>query len=427
MPSPESPEPGPQIEDFCGDEPTHSLSDWRWLWHGDRPFPVRSHRGWLGRILVRLKRWLRPFVKAPLGDLLDRQRSFNLVLLDHLDELHTAIAAQQRVDQELLRDLRQVRDDLLRDVRNNHGRLSHLEAFKREGFGDVMRHTDGLFSLVDQKLERYRRDSSRLWSRLGSVLAQVEASSNEGPSQEVRTLARAWDEQGYLELEDRFRGTPGEIAERVERYLPYLDGRGEILDLGCGRGELLAVLGEHELSARGIDSNREMVALCRKQGLKAEAGDLFEALVGAPEADLGAIVSLHVIEHLPAEAIDRLVRLAWRALKPGGVLILETPSPLSLTVAARNFWLDPTHRRPIHPSTLELTFESAGFNPVERLDLRPFPLEERLPEIGTAELPDQLKPLAHQVNGLRDRLDSLLFGYQDYAVVGTKPTSTTGR
>ena len=67
------------------------------------------------------------------------------------------------------------------------------------------------------------------------------------------------------------------------------------------------------------------------------------------------------------------MRLAWRALRPGGVLILETPNPLSLVVAARNFWLDPTHRRPVHPESLELSFELAGFEPVERVDLRPFP------------------------------------------------------
>jgi O-antigen chain-terminating methyltransferase len=163
-----------------------------------------------------------------------------------------------------------------------------------------------------------------------------------------------------------------------------------------------------------------MVALCRERGLEAIEGDVFAALAATPEASLGAVVSFHVIEHLPAALLDRLVRLAWRALRPGGVLVLETPNPLSMIVAARNFWLDPTHLRPVHPESLKLMYELAGFDPVERLDLRPFPDPERLPEIDLAKLPEEQRPLADRVNRLRDRLDELLFGYQDFGMIGTK-------
>jgi O-antigen chain-terminating methyltransferase len=164
-----------------------------------------------------------------------------------------------------------------------------------------------------------------------------------------------------------------------------------------------------------------MVQLCRDRGLEAKVGDLFAVLSGLPEGSLGGVVSFHVIEHLPAAALDRLVRLAYRALQTGGVLILETPNPLSVVVAARNFWLDPTHVRPVHPESLKLMYELAGFDPVERLDLRPFPESERLPEIDLAKLPEEQRPLADQVNRLRDRLDEVLFGYQDFGMVGKKP------
>ena len=163
-----------------------------------------------------------------------------------------------------------------------------------------------------------------------------------------------------------------------------------------------------------------MVERCREQGLEAETGDLFEVLASLPEVSLGGVLSFHVIEHLPAAELDRLVRLAYRALAPGGVLILETPNPLSLVAGARNFWLDPTHRRPVHPESLELLYELAGFTSIERLELRPFPDSDRLPEIDLAALPDELHPLADQINRLRDRLDDLLYGAQDFAVVGRR-------
>jgi O-antigen chain-terminating methyltransferase len=155
--------------------------------------------------------------------------------------------------------------------------------------------------------------------------------------------------------------------------------------------------------------------------LRAEVADLFAALAAVPAGTLGGVVSFHVIEHLPPAAVDRLVRLAWRALKPGGVLVLETPNPLSLVVAARNFWIDPTHRRPVHPETLRLIYEIAGFDPVERLDLRPFPADQRLPELDLDALAPEQRPLAQRVNELRDQLDDLLWGHQDYALIGTRP------
>lgn len=382
----------PSIDDFL-DEPTRNLSDWEWLWKGDVPFPIRSHRGPLGRFLVAVKRLFRPLVKVPSNDLWERQRVFNLILLE---QLHRA---------------GEVRDEYRR-------RLEYLEALDAEGIQEIMRHNDALFARADQKLDRYRRETRDLLGSLGAALSVVKTSE---PAQAVEAVARAHEEHGYLELERRYRGTEEEIRERISAYLPWLSKVSPVLDVGCGRGEALALLRDHGIPARGIDSSARMVALCRERGLEAEEGDAFAALAALPEGSLGGVVSFHVIEHLPAALLDRLVRLAYRALKPGGVLILETPNPLSMLVAARSFWLDPTHQRPVHPESLKLMYELAGFDPIERLDLRPYPDSERLPEIDLAQLPEEQRVLADRVNRLRDRLDELMFGYQDFGMVGTKP------
>lgn len=384
--------PADPLERFLG-EPTRDLADWRWLWDGDRRFPVRSHRGLLGRVVVLFKRALRPFVQTPQNDLWERQRVFNLILLEYL----------------------QRGEDVGRVVREVHERrIDHLEAVWRDGLVEVMGHNDALFTRVDQKLDHLRRETRTIWARLGAAIARTEA----GGSAELR---QSHAEQVYLELERRFRGTEEEIAERISRYLPWLESRAEVLDLGCGRGEALALLAARGIAARGVDASSSMIEACRAKGLSAEVGDLFEALVAVAPGSLGAVVSFHVIEHLPAESLDRLVRLAWSALRPGGALVLETPNPLSVVVAARNFWLDPTHRRPVHPESLRLSFEQAGFDPVERVDLRPFPAEHRLPEIDLDSVPDESRPLAHRLNELRDRLDDLLYGFQDYGLIGIKP------
>lgn len=384
----------PSLDDFLG-EPTRDLNDWRWLWSGDHAFPIRSHRGALGRFLVAVKRLFRPLVKTPQNDLWERQRIFNLIVLEHLDRLEAA------------------RADHLR-------RIEYQEALDSEGIHEVMRHNDALFARADQKLDRYRREARDLLGSLGAALSVARTGGDAAAA--VDAVARAHEEHGYLELERRYRGTEEEIRERIAAYLPYLkELPGPVLDLGCGRGESLALLRDHGIAGRGVDSSARMVQLCRDRGLEAGVGDLFAVLEGLEEGSLGGVVSFHVIEHLPAGALDRLVRLAARALRPGGVLILETPNPLSVVVAARNFWLDPTHVRPVHPESLRLMYELAGFDPVERLDLRPFPHNERLPEIDLARIPEDQRPLADQVNRLRDRIDEVLFGFQDFGMVGRKP------
>lgn len=382
----------PAIERFLG-TPTRDLPEWRWLWDGDRRFPIRSHRGVVGRLIVAAKRLLRPFVVSPQADLWERQRVYNLVLLEYL----------QRAE-----ETRHVVLDI------HEHRLNHLEAVWAEGLHEVMSHNDALFARADQKLDFLRRESRETWARFSAVVAAVEKGG-------AGAAARGREEQDYLELEKRFRGTQEDIAGRIRPYLRFLAGKGEVLDLGCGRGEALAILGEEGIAARGVDLSESMVEECLRKGLRAARANLFDALATAAPESLGGIVSFHVIEHLDPADVDRLVRLAWRALAPGGVLVLETPNPLSLVVAARNFWVDPTHRRPVHPDTLRMIYDLAGFDPVERIDLRPFTAEQRLPEIDLEQLPAEQRDLAHRVNEVRDRLDEMIWGHQDYALVGTRP------
>ncbi len=435
------------------------LSDWRQLWKADREFPIVSHRGWLGKLMVAGKRLMRGVVKAPQADLWERQRAYNLVVQDRIEaaeefgrrlgeverELAGSISRVSRVGEgvnRLGRDLQQVQGELVADIdelssdvtrevsalgssfrelmgflESHAKRLDHLEGFHNRGYAEVMDHTAALFSQLDNKLDRYRELSRRRWSRLGGLLATAESAGTDAKPALVRALV----DEKYLEFEDRFRGREEDIARRLEPYLEILSGRGEVLDLGCGRGEALEVMSAHGITCSGVDSNVEMVERCREKGFSAEVGDLFSALEDWPEGSLGAVVSFHVIEHLPAADLERLTRLAWRVLSPGGVLVLETPNPMSVVVGASRFWIDPTHKRPVHPESLKTMLELSGFDPVERIDLQPFEDQDRLPEISTDGIGPELLPLVQRINRLRDRLDDLLFGFQDYALVAYKP------
>ena len=59
---------------------------------------------------------------------------------------------------------------------------------------------------------------------------------------------------------DRFRGDWDRVRDLAALYVPMLADHAPVLDLGCGRGELLDMLREQGIEARGIDIAPELVA-----------------------------------------------------------------------------------------------------------------------------------------------------------------------
>lgn len=179
---------------------------------------------------------------------------------------------------------------------------------------------------------------------------------------------------------------------------------------------MLELLRDRGVEAVGVDAASEMVALAQAKGLQAEHGDMFAWLAARPAGSLGGILCSHVVEHLwPADHM-RLARLCAAALRPDGVLILETPNPKSLIAGSVNFSCDPTHLRPVFPETLAFMLEQVGFEDVEIAYLSPVPDEHRATPV--TEVPEGFEGTIEQINTAIARLDALVFGARDYAVIG---------
>jgi len=150
-----------------------------------------------------------------------------------------------------------------------------------------------------------------------------------------------------------FAGTE-ELTEKVQaRFVKYfINPPGTVLEIGCGKGVMLAMLKEKGIHAYGIDISETAVEYCQQKGLEAIHCDLLSYLKGLDDCSLGGIFCAHVIEHLqPSEALEFL-RHVSRVLKPKSRLVLVTPNAKDLRTAER-FWLDITHVR-LYPGKLLL-------------------------------------------------------------------------
>ena len=225
----------------------------------------------------------------------------------------------------------------------------------------------------------------------------------------------------YPAFEDRFRGTEADVRERLAVYLPEVRscvradaGGPRVLDLGPGRGEWLALLADAGLPARGVDDNGAMVEHLRGRGLDVAADDAACHLAALPDGALDVITAFHVVEHLDLESTLGLLAHAARVLRPGGLLVLETPHPANLVMGACNFYLDPTHRSPVPPARLEFLAAASGFTDVRLWELHP------KEDVDLAGL--RLTGVGAQDTALlAAALQKGLFGPQDYALLARTP------
>ncbi|MGH2922142.1 MAG: class I SAM-dependent methyltransferase [Gaiellaceae bacterium] len=252
-------------------------------------------------------------------------------------------------------------------------------------------------------------DKLQLGPRLARLERQRRAPAVPAPAAApgLAPLAPAVDFD-YETFEARFRPEES-VRERQQEYVKLLRGRTRVVDLGCGRGELIEMLKAEGVDAYGVEIDPDFVSLLEEKGIEVVAKDAVAHLAELEAGSIDGVVGSHLVEHLPLRSVTGLVALAGEKLADGGLLILETPNPESLLAGSINFHRDLTHQRPIHPDTLAFLAESAGFSNVEVRRLSPVPEEERLPRPGDGRL-----------DAVVERLNDLIYGFQDYAIIARK-------
>ena len=336
--------------------------------------------------------------RVELGELLKHKA--DLWVLEELRERkadHEALeeVAAQKADREELAELN--------EKKVGREELAAVNERIQEQIRDMVRQIrDHKINLIDQE----RRLKLLLEEARKRLPAPISTEQIERMVEEEDHMLSA----AYVGFEDKFRGTRKDIKERQKVYLPFLRAAGAgtagrpVLDVGCGRGEWLELLKENGFAASGVDTNQVMQRVCKDLGLQVEMGDAIAFLREQKRDTLGAVTGFHIVEHLSTKKMIALFDEAMRVLKPGGIVIFETPNPENILVGSCTFYTDPTHKNPIPPDTLLYLIENRGF--LEPEIVRSSPLDYA-PYNGE----DALKHIFHRFNM-----------EQDYAVIARKPS-----
>jgi SAM-dependent methyltransferase len=353
-------------------------------------------------------------VWSAMAPALERQAQFNAaavqILNGYVDEtaklhaqLRDLVAALMRYLQRVL-PVMDARDRMASALSTSRAELI-LEAFDRrqESFG---RRLEGLLALRN-RVEAVSEEVRSLKSALAAP----------PPRETAQAAVQAAEDSVYVAFENRFRGSQDEIRGRLSTYVGDFRDRAPVVDLGCGRGEFLDLLREAGIEGRGVESNAAQAAECHDRGLEVEVGDLLSFLKARPTGSLGGVFAAQVAEHLPPPVLQEALREAHRALRPGGLLVIETVNPRSVTAFLEVYNRDLTHERPLHPDTLSFLASAAGFSDV-RVEMRaPVDVAARLQSVP----PEDLPPRAIAVlNENLQKLNDLLYGPQEYALFAVR-------
>ena len=146
-----------------------------------------------------------------------------------------------------------------------------------------------------------------------------------------------------------------------EAYVGFFEGCKDVLDLGCGAGVFMGMLERTGIAVTGVERNSAIAGYARGLGFDVTEADALEFL-DRQSAAFDGIYCSHFVEHLPTDKVNRLLGLMFRAIRPGGRVVLVFPDPESIRSQLLGFWRDPEHVRFYHPDLVELMARSEGFD-----------------------------------------------------------------
>jgi 2-polyprenyl-3-methyl-5-hydroxy-6-metoxy-1,4-benzoquinol methylase len=160
------------------------------------------------------------------------------------------------------------------------------------------------------------------------------------------------------------------LMQLIAAYFPA-DKTARILDAGCGHGLLLHVLKKAGYTnTNGVETSPEQVEMAHALGIdNVQRGDLAEVLAQR-EAVYDVVVAFDVLEHFTKDEVLDLLVSMYRALRPGGRLILHVPNGEAI-FAGKIFFGDFTHQVAFTARSVAQVLRYAGFEQISCFEDQP--------------------------------------------------------
>jgi len=416
-----------QIPDQPDTSNQHIMGILNTNWDVAAPIDLHTHRSGFSAKLAKLFKTLyQKFVHGPLKFSFTRQAHFNQAVKTAAEEVYNlrerALFLSQRItnlDERFVNFEKETRNRVER-IKNDYDETSKNLDSRVETLGGHVKILEKYLRDIDKQGIFLKGRVIKLLDELKSVSqGQALAGAKEFSSlvEKERDKLESFD---YMLFENIHRGSREEIKRRLGVYIDWFKGASGVLDVGCGRGEILELFKENRIKASGVDMNGEAVKECQGKGLNVIEDDALSYLESLPDGSLGGLTAIQFVEHLPVEVMTDFFRLAYEKLEAGATVAVETINAACLTTFCSAFYLDLSHNKPIHPLALQFLLERIGFDNVHIEYLNPYPEDIRLhplPEDGSSGLDESV---VHEFNQNVMKLNNVLYSHTDYAVVAKR-------
>ena len=376
---------------------------------------ISSHRRILGKVLVKGRELVHGEVRRYVDPMVWKQREFNTSIVRILNDIAVRLGGiSSQIDDKIAQSQSTISAQIDDKIGRSQSTISaqiddKIIQSESKISSDIGEQVKSVVAAMNEDIENRAWLAEILDGRIAKESVRASNTISESHADYIN----------YFVFEERFRGTRADIKERQSAFIKYFKGCRNVLDIGCGRGEFQELLRDHEIGGHGIDIDEDMVNFCKSKGLDVEKIDAVSYLQKLEDKSLDGIFIDQVVEHLEQEYLIEMLNLSFMKLIYGGTIVVETVNPLSFFSFA-NFYIDMSHKRPVHPETLRFLLNAAGFREIKIELIAPVRDDARLKKIKIGERRDGHREEIEIYNHNIDMLNAIIYGPQDYALIGIK-------
>lgn len=371
---------------------------------------IVSHRkGIIGKVIVSFKRKLASIINISLKDFFRSEVEYKQQLVRFLNQIGVYVDIRDGGNfWELSRKIDKDNEMVLERFERLHGEYAGLDHALRKELRIELAHIKTQISTLDGVVKGFE-----------SILSRLKPAKTDKEQNEDINPITVDKDYTYVLFENRFRGGEDEIRIRQQMYANlFKTVPGKVVEIAAGRGELQNIFKKSGIDSYGIDIDSGMVDMAKASGADVRLEDGFKHLENLPDASIGGVIALQFVEHLTHDQLQKFIRLCAKKVKKGGKIIYETINPKSLLALSSNYFRDLTHKWPLHPDTLSYVMDMSGIKTVEVKYLARVAENSMLAPLPPLLESSRLSSTVAILNENINQLNELLYGYQDYCVIG---------